>query len=148
MENRIVSANSRAVYARLNRKNYLIIAALIAFCALSTVLDVLTAAASPTYRLSAAEVINCLLHPAQASSATYVIVIKMDIKSMIKNKVKESALDTTIEKIVKEVSTKLKLNLKEDKIKSITKTISNKVKDIDVEKITKLAEEELKKLIK
>ena len=77
MENRIVSANSRAVYARLNRKNYLIIAALIAFCALSTVLDVLTAAASPTYRLSAAEVSNCLLHPAQASSATYVIVIKM-----------------------------------------------------------------------
>lgn len=71
------ATSSRAVYARLNRKNYLIIAALIVFCVVTAVLDVLTAAASPVYRLSAAEVLGCLLHPTRASGPTYVIVIKM-----------------------------------------------------------------------
>lgn len=77
MEDRALSANSRAVYARLNRNHYLIIAVLVAFCAIFAILDILTAAASATYRLSAAEVINCLLHPVQAAGTTYVIVIKM-----------------------------------------------------------------------
>ena len=67
----------RALYARLNRKNYIIIAALIIVCVITCVGDVLTAAASPMYRLSVVEVLDCLLHPANASSGTYVIVINM-----------------------------------------------------------------------
>lgn len=43
-------------------------------------------------------------------------MINIDIKSMIKNKVKESVLDTTIEIIVKEVSTKLKCDIYVDSI--------------------------------
>lgn len=77
MEEHNTLANSRTVYARLNRKKYIIIAALIVFCAISCVLDVMTAAAAASYRLSAAEVLGCLLHPSQASGAVYVIVIKM-----------------------------------------------------------------------
>ena len=72
-----INDQSRALYARLNRKNYIIIAALIVVCVVTCVCDVLTAAASPMYRLSVAEVLNCLLHPSLASSGTYVIVINM-----------------------------------------------------------------------
>ena len=67
----------RALYSRLNRKNYIIIAALITVCVITCIGDILTAAASPMYRLSVAEVLDCLLHPSQASGGTYVIVIQM-----------------------------------------------------------------------
>lgn len=75
----ILSENDsgRAVYARLNRRKYLIIAGLAVFCFITCVLDILTAAASPAYRLTAREVIDCLMHPARASGGTYVIVIRM-----------------------------------------------------------------------
>lgn len=69
--------SSRGVYARLHHKKYIIIIALIFLCIAAAVLDVLTAAASPAYRLSTKEVMECLLHPFQASPAVYVIVIKM-----------------------------------------------------------------------
>ncbi len=69
--------DSRTVYTQLNRKKYLLIAALIVFCLIACVLDVLTAAAAPTYRLTAMEVLDCLLHPGRATDATYVIVIRM-----------------------------------------------------------------------
>ena len=69
--------DSRTVYTQLNRKKYLLIAALSAFCLIACVLDVLTAAAAPTYRLTAPEVLDCLLHPGRAAEATYVIVIRM-----------------------------------------------------------------------
>lgn len=72
-----LSDSSRAVYARLNRRKYWIIAGLTVFCLAACVADLLTAAASPLYRLSAREVIDCLLHPARASAGTYVIVVKM-----------------------------------------------------------------------
>ncbi len=68
---------SRAVYAQLNRKNYRIIIGLAVVCVVSCVLDILTAAASPAYRLSTKEVLQCLLNPGAASPGTYVIVIKM-----------------------------------------------------------------------
>ena len=68
---------SRAVYARLNKKNYRIIIGLAVVCVVSCVLDILTAAASPAYRLSTKEVLRCLLNPGAASPGTYVIVIKM-----------------------------------------------------------------------
>ena len=71
------NGQSRALYARLNRKNYIIIAALTAVCVITCITDVLTAAASPMYRLTAAEVLQCLFHPSQASSGTRVIVIDM-----------------------------------------------------------------------
>ena len=76
-QNTIMNDSSRAVYARLNQKKYWIIAALAAFCLAACVVDIMTAAASPLYRLSAREVIQCLLHPGEASPGTYVIVIKM-----------------------------------------------------------------------
>ncbi len=66
-----------AVYQRQNRRKWALIAALAVLCALTCVTDVLTAAASPAYRLTAGEVLACLLHPAQAASGTYVIVIRM-----------------------------------------------------------------------
>ena len=69
--------SSRAVYARLNRRKYAIIIALCLFCFFACIGDVLTAAASPAYRLSTRDVLNCLLHPTQATPGTYVIVIKM-----------------------------------------------------------------------
>ena len=75
--NRTRNDSGRAVYARLNQKNYRIITVLAVFCAASCVLDILTSAASPMYRLSAMDVIRCLLHPSQAAPGTYVIVIKM-----------------------------------------------------------------------
>ena len=68
---------NREIYSQLNQKKYWIIAGLAVFCLASCVLDIMTAAASPMYRLSAAEVVRCLLHPLQASPGTYVIVIKM-----------------------------------------------------------------------
>ena len=68
---------SRAVYARLNQRKYRIILCLILFCFSACITDILTAAASPAYRLTAKEVLSCLLHPSQASGGTYVIVIKM-----------------------------------------------------------------------
>lgn len=67
----------RGVYLRLNRRKYLIITALALFCAATCVGDVLTAAAAPMYRLSVAEVLDCLIHPAAAPPGTYVIVMKM-----------------------------------------------------------------------
>ena len=67
----------RSVYTAQNRYKYVIIVLLVLFCLLSCTGDILTAAASPTYRLSVDEVIQCLLHPSRASSGTYVIVIKM-----------------------------------------------------------------------
>ena len=69
--------SSRAVYARLNRRKYWIILGLVVFCFAACIVDILTAAASPGYRLSTQEVLNCLLRPAQASGGTFVIVIKM-----------------------------------------------------------------------
>ena len=69
--------SSRGVYARLHHKKYIPIIALIFLCIAAAVLDVLTAAASPAYRLSTKEVMECLLHPFQAAPAVYVIVIKM-----------------------------------------------------------------------
>ncbi|MBO7729038.1 MAG: iron ABC transporter permease [Oscillospiraceae bacterium] len=50
---------------------------MVLFCFFACITDILTAAASPAYRLSTQEVLNCLLHPAQVSAGTYVIVIKM-----------------------------------------------------------------------
>ena len=50
---------------------------LLAMCSIAGILDILTAASSPEYRLSTQEVLRCLLNPGQASSATYVIVMKM-----------------------------------------------------------------------
>jgi iron complex transport system permease protein len=69
--------SSRAVYARLNQKKYWIIIGLGIVCVVSCILDILTAAASPAYRLSTQEVLRCLFNPGQASAGTYVIVIKM-----------------------------------------------------------------------
>ena len=69
--------DERILYTRMNRKKYILIAVLLVFCMAMAVLDVLTAAAAPEYRLSAREVLDCLLHPFQASAAVYVIVIKM-----------------------------------------------------------------------
>ncbi len=68
---------SRGAYIRQNRKKYLIIALLAAFCAAACVCDILTAAASAAYRLSVREVIQCLLHPGASSPSTYVIVLQM-----------------------------------------------------------------------
>lgn len=76
-QNRQLNDSSRAVYARLNRRKYAIIIALCLFCFFACIGDVLTAAASPAYRLSTRDVLNCLLHPTQATPGTYVIVIKM-----------------------------------------------------------------------
>ena len=67
----------QAVYKRLNAKKYWIILFLLAMCSIAGILDILTAASSPEYRLSTQEVLRCLLNPGQASSATYVIVMKM-----------------------------------------------------------------------
>ena len=77
MEHKEQNEFSRTLYARLNRKNYRIIIGLIILCIAGCVLDILTAAASPAYRLSTKEVLQCLLHPGEASPGTYVIVIKM-----------------------------------------------------------------------
>ncbi len=71
------NGSGRALYARLNRRKYVIIAALILFCLAACVGDILTAAASPAYRLSTREVLDCLIHPSRASGGTYVIVIRM-----------------------------------------------------------------------
>ena len=76
-QNSTLHDSGRAVYARLNQKKYWIIAALAVFCLAACLLDIMTAAASPAYRLSSHDVIQCLLHPSQASAGTYVIVIKM-----------------------------------------------------------------------
>ena len=71
------AGSGRAIYARLNRRKIRIIACLTLVCVGTAILDILTAAASPAYRLSAGEVLRCLLHPGGASASTYVIVIKM-----------------------------------------------------------------------
>lgn len=73
----MIQGSGRELYNRLNRKNYLILLALIVICCVTCVVDILTAAASPTYRLTAEEVIDCLLHPDAAARGTYVIVIRM-----------------------------------------------------------------------
>lgn len=73
----MIKDSSRAAYARLNQKKYAVIIALTLLCIVAAILDILTAAASPAYRLSTKDVLDCLIHPLQASSATYVIVIKM-----------------------------------------------------------------------
>ena len=78
MNKRVHAAESaKALYRRLNRKNYIIIICLILICLFLCVIDILTAAASPGYRLSVGEALNCLLHPLQAKASTYVIVINM-----------------------------------------------------------------------
>ena len=77
MKQGMMRDSGRAAYARQNRRKYVIIIILAALCIGAAVLDVLTAAASPAYRLSAGEVLDCLMHPAQASPAVYVIVIRM-----------------------------------------------------------------------
>lgn len=71
------SANGRSLYRHLHRKQYLIILLLIVICAAACVIDILTAAASPSYSISTGEVLNCLLHPSQAAPTVYVIVMQM-----------------------------------------------------------------------
>lgn len=67
----------RAVYRRLNAKKYWVILFLLTICLIAGIGDVLTAASSQEYSLSTQEALRCLLDPGQASSSTYVIVIKM-----------------------------------------------------------------------
>lgn len=67
----------RQIYARLHRKKRWIILILVIVCVLACVTDLMTAAASPAYRISAHDVIACLIHPSQAAPAVYVIVIRM-----------------------------------------------------------------------
>ena len=77
MDHKAQSDSIRAAYTRMNRKNYLIIIGLAIVCIAGCILDILTAAASASYRLSAKEVLQCLISPGTASPGTYVIVIKM-----------------------------------------------------------------------
>lgn len=65
--------DGRLTYRRLARRKYFLFFALVIFCFLSSIADILTGAAS----LSVQEAISCLFCPAQAVQTTYVIIWRM-----------------------------------------------------------------------
>lgn len=78
----------------------------------------------------------------------------MDLKKIfgkqidkVEKKIKDEVADSAIEKVVKDISTKLNIKLSDDNLNKIVKTISSKIDDVNLDKITDIAEKEIKKLI-